>query len=123
MLIAVAIFPLLPRVRSGALPLRRASAAAVGLSGFSDRVELGDLGRIRLDPAMALRVDTLEGVAPSPEDAYWRGLAFDRFDGRQLVGHAEQPRVLVPGSSELRRRASARSRAASASCSASCASP
>ena len=65
-LIAIAIFPILPRVRSGAFlsgGLRRRRSA---LSGFSDRVALGDLGRIRLDPSMALRVDTLEGMRPGP---------------------------------------------------------
>ena len=28
-----------------------------------------------------LRVETLEGEAPAPEAAYFRGLAFDTFDG------------------------------------------
>jgi transglutaminase-like putative cysteine protease len=98
-LIAVAIFPLLPRVRSGAF-LAGGFGGSIGLSGFSDHVELGDLGRIRLDPQMALRVDTLAGVTPGPEDAYWRGLAFDHFDGRSW---AVTPggREAVPGSSEM----------------------
>ena len=30
-------------------------------SGFSDRVEFGELGRIRQDPRVVLRVETLEG--------------------------------------------------------------
>jgi len=98
-LIAVAIFPLLPRVRSGAF-LSGGFGGSIGLSGFSDRVELGDLGRIRLDPQMALRVDTLEGIAPSPEDAYWRGLAFDHFDGGSW-SVTPATREIVPGSSEL----------------------
>ena len=53
-------------------------------AGFSDRVELGDLGRIRRDPTMALRVETLEGEAPPPGGrVLLAGLAFDRFDGRR----------------------------------------
>jgi protein-glutamine gamma-glutamyltransferase len=98
-LIAVAIFPLLPRVRSGAF-LSGGFGGSSGLSGFSDRVELGDLGRIRLDPQIALRIDTLEGQPPPREDAYWRGLAFDRFDGRSW-SVTPPTRALVPGSSEL----------------------
>jgi transglutaminase-like putative cysteine protease len=97
--IAVAIFPLLPRVRSGAF-LSGGFGGSIGLSGFSDRVELGDLGRIRLDPQMALRVDTLEGVAPGAEDGYWRGIAFDHFDGRAWSVTPGR-REIVPGSSEI----------------------
>jgi transglutaminase-like putative cysteine protease len=97
--IAVAIFPLIPRVRSGAF-LSGGLGGGLGLSGFSDHVTLGELGRIRLDPAMALRVQTLEGQAPAARDAYWRGLAFDHFDGR---GWSVTPdaREFVLGSSEL----------------------
>jgi transglutaminase-like putative cysteine protease len=80
LVLAIAIFLVLPRVRSGAL-------AAPGLiaspqAGFSDRIALGDLGRIRQDPTVVLRVETLRGTPPPREDAYWRGLAFDHFDGR-----------------------------------------
>jgi len=80
LLLAIAIFLVLPRVRSGAL-------AAPGLlaspqAGFSDRIALGDLGRIRQDPTVVLRVETLRGTPPPRAEAYWRGLAFDRFDGR-----------------------------------------
>jgi len=97
--IAVAIFPLIPRVRSGAF-LSAGFGGGLGLSGFSDRVELGDLGRIRLDPAMALRVQTLEGTAPGAENAYWRGLAFDHFDGRSW-SVTPDAREFVLGSSEM----------------------
>ena len=97
--IAVAIFPILPRVRSGAF-LSAGFGGGVGLSGFSDRVALGDLGRIRLDPSTALRIDTLEGPAPRPENAYWRGLAFDRFDGRNWSVTPDS-REFVIGSSEM----------------------
>lgn len=104
LLLAAAIFLVLPRVRSGAL-------AAPGLlatpqAGFSDRIALGDLGRIRQDPTVVLRVETLRGDAPSRSEAYWRGLAFDQFDGRhwsvtplqrQLLTRAADLGVIVPG--------------------------
>lgn len=97
--LAMAIFPLLPRVRAGAF-VNGGLGGSFGASGFSERVELGEIGRIRLDPQVALRVDTLEGEEPGPEDAYWRGLAFDHFDGRRWsVTPAE--RSVVPGSAEL----------------------
>jgi transglutaminase-like putative cysteine protease len=93
LLLAIAIFPVLPRVRSGAL-------AAPGLlaspqAGFSDHIALGDLGRIRQDPTVVLRVETLHGTGPPREEAYWRGLAFDRFDGRHWSVTPPQRRPLA----------------------------
>jgi transglutaminase-like putative cysteine protease len=81
-LLSLTLFPLLPRVRSGTL-FARGYGATVARSGFSERVELGDIGRIRLDPTRVMRVTTLEGPVASPAERYWRGLAFDRFDGRR----------------------------------------
>ncbi len=54
----------------------------LAVSGFSDRIRLGDVGRIRKDHSIVLRVESLEGELHEPADAYWRGLAFDQFDGR-----------------------------------------
>ena len=97
--IATAIFPILPRVRSGAF-FAGGFGASLGVSGFSDRVELGDIGRIRLDPQVALRIETLSGDPPARELAYWRGLAFDRFDGHSWAV-TPSGRERVPGFAEI----------------------
>jgi transglutaminase-like putative cysteine protease len=76
-----------------------ALGAGLAIAGFSDRVELGDLGRIRQDPSVVLRVETLAGPSGEREDRYWRGLAFDHFDGRNWSVSAAA-RELVPGSPE-----------------------
>jgi transglutaminase-like putative cysteine protease len=76
------LFPILPRIRSGAI-FDRSFVGGGASAGFSDRVELGDIGRIRQDSSIALRVETLEGEVSAPERRYWRGLAFDHFDGRR----------------------------------------
>jgi hypothetical protein len=81
-LLALALFPLLPRVRSGAI-FDKGFGMQVATSGFSERVELGDIGRIRLDPSRVMRVTTLEGRLASADQRYWRGLAFDHFDGQR----------------------------------------
>jgi transglutaminase-like putative cysteine protease len=81
-LLSLALFPLLPRVRSGAL-FDQGFGLQVATSGFSERVELGDIGRIRLDPSRVMRVSSVEGPVPAPDERYWRGLAFDQFDGRR----------------------------------------
>jgi transglutaminase-like putative cysteine protease len=81
-LLSLALFPLLPRVRSGAI-FDKGFGIQVVSSGFSDRVELGDIGRIRLDPTRVMRVTTVEGPVAAVNERYWRGLSFDRFDGRR----------------------------------------
>jgi len=52
--------------------------------GFSDRVDLGGVGRLRSDPTIALRLHYPDlGPTPPPRLAlYLRGTAFDRYDGR-----------------------------------------
>ncbi len=75
------LFVTLPRLHASVIT-GSGGSPFLAAAGFSQRVELGDLGRIRSDPTIALRVETLEGRAPSREAAYFRGLAFDSFDGR-----------------------------------------
>jgi transglutaminase-like putative cysteine protease len=78
--LALALFVTLPRLRSNMVS-GSGLAPAFAASGFSSRVALGEIGRIREDPKIALRVETLEGSAPPAGERYWRGLAFDHFDG------------------------------------------
>lgn len=78
--VAGLLFVTLPRLR-GSVMVGPSLGSPFAQAGFSDTVALGDLGRIRQDSRVVLRVETLTGAAPSPEEAYWRGLAFDRFDG------------------------------------------
>jgi transglutaminase-like putative cysteine protease len=80
-LLALVLFALLPRMRTSMLQTGIGRGQAI--AGFSDRVELGASGPIRSDRTVVLRVETLEGTPPEPREAYWRGLAFDAFDGRR----------------------------------------
>jgi transglutaminase-like putative cysteine protease len=77
------IFFTLPRVGRGFF--QRPAPNPVKLSGFSDSVRLGELGEIKLDPTVVMRVR-----APAPEslgDAirFWRGSAFDVYDGQSWI--------------------------------------
>jgi transglutaminase-like putative cysteine protease len=47
-------------------------------SGFSDRVDFGSLGEIKLDPEVIMRVELGRDL---PQPYYWRGLSLDYFDG------------------------------------------
>ena len=96
--LAMLLFVALPRLRSSVVqgPM---GAASLATAGFSDRVEFGALGRIRQDPRVVLRVETLEGEPPARNEAYYRGLAFDHFDGRSW-SITPPDRVRVPGTAE-----------------------
>lgn len=96
-LLAGLLFLLLPRMHAA---MMRAVGGAAAVSGLSDRVELGDIGRIRADRTLALRVETLRGDPPPPSQAYWRGLAFDTFDGRSWSVTRPRRRSL-PGTPRL----------------------
>ena len=93
--LALVIFAFLPRMRTSML--RTGFGRGQAMAGFSDRVELGEIGRIRQDRTVVLRVETLRGATPEVQDAYWRGLAFDSFDGKRwaITPNERRPR---PGS-------------------------
>jgi transglutaminase-like putative cysteine protease len=96
--LALALFVLLPRLRSSVVSGSNL-APVLATAGFSNTVTLGELGRIRQDPTIVMRVETVEGQAPDPDTAYWRGLAFDHFDGSawSITPATRDP---VPGSVE-----------------------
>jgi len=76
------MFFIIPRVGQATLPFR--AELSKRISGFTDRVELGAYGEIEMDHTVVMRVHFPESVK-DPEklpNLRWRGLAFDRFDGR-----------------------------------------
>jgi transglutaminase-like putative cysteine protease len=96
--LALVLFVVLPRLRSSVV-----TGSGIGpvtaTSGFSDTVALGELGSIRLDPTVVMRVETISGDSAGTAESYWRGLAFDHFDGRSW-SITPSDRNLVPGSVE-----------------------
>ena len=77
---AIPLFFLLPRVTLGLY--RQPSGNTQFISGFSDRVELGQIGLIKQSDAVVMRVKTDKSPSELPPDLKWRGLAFDNYDGR-----------------------------------------
>ncbi len=82
------LFILMPRFDIGAaLPFPRLQTSS-SLTGFSDRVEFGDVVSILEDDAIAMRVDVETGSPPARP--YWRMVALDAYyNGGFLVS----PRV------------------------------
>jgi len=77
---AIPSFFLLPRVTRG--PYKQPSGATQFISGFSERVELGQIGTVKLSDATVMRVKTDKPPSELPPNLKWKGLAFDYFDGR-----------------------------------------
>ncbi|BCS53655.1 DUF3488 and transglutaminase-like domain-containing protein [Geobacter sp. SVR] len=89
----VLLFPLLPRTQ---FPLWNFLAApASRISGFSDRVEPGGSSTMAESAAPAFRAELPR--QPQPQ-LYWRGIVFNRFDGRRWVRGPIPPETVVYGS-------------------------
>ncbi len=82
-LFAVPLFALLPRVRTPFVlgPGGVGSEPSVARAGFSDEMSLDQLGRIRDNPAIALRL-RFEGRVPRPETLRLKAAAYDVWEGR-----------------------------------------
>ena len=79
LLLASLFFFTLPRVTAGYM-------SAYGfqpeqLSGFTNEVSLGDIGSIKRNPTVVMRVRVLEGDPQQLEGLRWRGVALDGFAG------------------------------------------
>ena len=77
--IAGPVFVIIPRTSLGLFGNRH---YARNLTGFSDKVNLGDVGKIiqNADIVMRVRLDT--EVENLPPDLKWRGIALDNYNGR-----------------------------------------
>lgn len=76
---ATAMFFLLPRMSAGYLG--GYSFGTDFSSGFSDHVQLGQIGQIQQSNAVVMHV-RIEGDTTGRYDLHWRGVALSDFDGR-----------------------------------------
>jgi len=74
----VILFLLIPRVGTGYFS--RATAPSLLLSGFTESVQLGTIGQVKLNSAVVMRTRQLRGTPFGV--LKWRGIALDAFDGR-----------------------------------------
>jgi transglutaminase-like putative cysteine protease len=82
-LFTAALFVMFPRVGLSLLLLNHPQKGR--MVGFSDRVDLGEVGVLRSDPSIALRFEVQDLPEPPPArlTLRLRGTAFDRYDGRR----------------------------------------
>ena len=82
-LFTAALFVMFPRVGLSLLLLNHPRPGR--MVGFSDRVDLGEVGVLRSDPSIALRFEVQDLAEPPPArlTLRLRGTAFDKYDGRR----------------------------------------
>ncbi len=79
---ALPLFFITPR--SGASALTRGGDELGGFVGFSDRVELGAIGRLQQSNGVVMRVRVEESQGKErARNLRWRGVALDQFDGQR----------------------------------------
>jgi transglutaminase-like putative cysteine protease len=102
-LIGGALFFLIPRMGVGYFA--RASLPPLLLSGFSDSVELGQIGELKKGSSIVMHAQRINGL-PFPV-IKWRGVALDTFDGVRWSRKESFRQVLRPENSTyiLRRQA------------------
>jgi protein-glutamine gamma-glutamyltransferase len=87
------LFFFFPRFSGGYLG--RTSMQPSLMSGFTDDVELGQIGEIKKNPAVVMRVKT--GMPIGYPRLRWRGIALTRFDGKRWsTPDHRQPITLRP---------------------------
>ncbi|HET7114601.1 MAG TPA: DUF3488 and transglutaminase-like domain-containing protein, partial [Pyrinomonadaceae bacterium] len=80
MIFALALPLFLIAPRSGAAALTRSGGALTNFIGFSENVTLGQIGTLKQDDGVVMRV-RVDDPEP-PQGLRWRGVALDEFTGR-----------------------------------------
>jgi protein-glutamine gamma-glutamyltransferase len=80
LLLAIPVFLAMPRLTRGFS--RNGLLATEKLSGFSDIVRLGEVGEIKLNPQVVMRVRVTFPRDERKTALMWRGVTLDYYDGR-----------------------------------------
>jgi transglutaminase-like putative cysteine protease len=89
--VALPLFFIAPRF--GGSAFARAGGGSTRVSGFSETVELGAIGRLQQSNALVMRV-RVDGQSPA-QALRWRGIALDTFDGRTWKRSFDESRSYV----------------------------
>ncbi|PWT80783.1 MAG: hypothetical protein C5B44_04825 [Acidobacteria bacterium] len=86
-ILALPLFLVAPR--AGSPLITRGSGGLTGFIGFSENVALGDIGTLKRNDQVVMRVRLDEKQAPPARGLRWRGVALDEFTGRSWRKSAE----------------------------------
>jgi protein-glutamine gamma-glutamyltransferase len=85
------IFIVTPRIGAGFFEKNRGDL--IRMSGFSEKVDLGMVGSVKLDNTVVMRVEFPDYKGPLTGRTYFRGASYDAYDGRSWSNtlHDRQP--------------------------------
>lgn len=95
--ITLVVFLFVPRIQMGLM--RRMGNSSIHIAGFSETVQLGEVGDIQQGNQRVMRVWVGGNVQALGREPYWRGVALDEFDGvswRQAGNWNDSQRTLPP---------------------------
>ena len=94
LLLGTTIFFLIPRFTAGYMSGFNLQPSLI--SGFSDDVELGQIGEIKRSSSVVMRIE-VQGNPKAAQGMHWRGIALTTFDGRRWYDHEHQPFAVSGG--------------------------
>jgi protein-glutamine gamma-glutamyltransferase len=93
--VGAVIFLFLPRFASGYMSGFNLQPRLI--SGFSDDVELGEIGQIKKSSEVVMRV-SVDGGVDAAHGVHWRGIGLTTFDGRRWFNGPRDPAMITPSS-------------------------
>ena len=94
--IGLVIFFMIPRFTTGYLSALNLQPTL--MTGFSDNVSLGEIGKIQQSSSVVMRIQ-VEGDPARASDVHWRGIGLTNFDGQRWSTPTHDERV-IPSTSE-----------------------
>ena len=91
--LGLVLFFLIPRFTTGYLSALNLQPQT--MTGFTENVELGQIGQIKQNSAVVMRV-RIEGNSARGAEVHWRGIVLTNFDGRRWFTPTEEQIVIVP---------------------------
>jgi hypothetical protein len=91
--IGMVLFFLIPRFTTGYLSALNLQPGL--MTGFTDNVTLGDIGRIKKNSAVVMHV-RIDGDPLRAENVRWRGIVLTNFDGKRWFTPTQEQRVITP---------------------------
>ena len=95
--LAMPLFFIAPRFGSSALA--RSGEGLAGVIGFSDRVSLGEIGRLQRSNQTVMRVRVEDTQPRRQRNLRWRGVALDMFNGHEWQKSSRES-AYVPANNE-----------------------
>jgi hypothetical protein len=92
LVVGAVIFLILPRFNGGYMSGLNMQPTMI--TGFSDDVELGEIGEIKKSSMVVMRV-TVDGGIQAAHGVHWRGVALTKFDGKRWYNEPHEPVTLT----------------------------